>query len=602
MQPLLAQTAALALSLRRPIWREAELVVLALLVIGIYFTRLTDLTIRGEESRWARVAQEMVETGDWIVPRQQIEPFPDRPPLNSWAMILASLVTGGLNLAAVRLPTVMATLLTTLLVYIYSRNFLSRLGAFAGAACYATMAQVLQLGRMGESDGLLTLCLAGALFAWHWGYAVRRSAALAWPLGYLMAALAGLCKGPQGPIYFVVITGLFLIWRRDWRFVFNGWHAAGLATFALVLGAWQVPFYWELDATSARAIWSEGGEMSGRFDYSRIGRVLRNWAAYPFEVLTCMMPWSLMLLVLPTKWMRERIGPARPMVAFLLTAIAVAFITCWLPAESRARYFMSMYPCVAPLIGLAIQACCEANEGSWWQRSWDRHLTGGTIIIGLCAVALLCGRAWGGGGLFGLADATSVVFVVSYVIVAIVAAVVAHRARFASGLLRHQAGVLALAGFMGLTYTGVVVSLQALASNNPADVVRSVRALIPEGERLVSFGKIHHLFAYYYGDPIELQPLGEGEEAVRMPGEYFCFAIDPTYEPPSIPFDWEPIAEISCERSRSANPRTKVVVGRCLPAAACAATEDDSMVRPASYAEGDGEEEMRAAAAPLLTR
>jgi len=552
MQPLLAQTAFPAPAARPRIWREAELLVLALLVIGVYFTRLTDLTIRGEESRWARVAQEMIDTGDWIVPRQQVKPFPDRPPLNSWAMILASKVTGGVNLAAVRLPTVLATLLTTLLVYLYSRNFLSRLGAFAAAACYTTMAQVLQLGRMGESDGLLTLCMAGALFAWHWGYAVRSKAALAWPAGYFMAALAGLCKGPQGPIYFVVISGLFLTWRRDWRFLFNGWHAAGIATFALVLGAWQVPFYWEVDARSARAIWSEGGEMSGRFDYSRLSRVLRNWATYPFE--------------------------------------------------SRARYFMCMYPCVAPLIGLTIQACCETSERSWWQRNWDRHLLGGTIIIGLCAVAMLCGRAWGGRGLFGLAEATSLAFVLSYALVAALAASIAYRARFATGLLRHQAGVLALAGFMGLTYTGIVVSLQSLASNNPVEIVRSIRELIPEGERLVSFGKIHHLFAYYYKDPILLQPLGEGEEATRMPGEYFCFAIDPTYEPPSIPFDWEPVAEISCERSRSANPRTKVVVGRCLPAATHAAMEEDSMVRPASYAEREEGEQVGEAPAPRVTR
>ena len=108
------------------VWREVELLALVVLVLGVYFTRLTDLTIRGEESRWARVAQEMLETGDWIVPRQQTEPFPDRPPLNSWLMILASRLTGELNLAAIRLPAVTATLLITLAIYLYSRNFLSR--------------------------------------------------------------------------------------------------------------------------------------------------------------------------------------------------------------------------------------------------------------------------------------------------------------------------------------------------------------------------------------------------------------------------------------------------------------------------------------------
>ena len=44
---------------------------LVLLVLGVYFSRMTALSIRGEESRRARVAYEMLETGDWLVPRVQ---------------------------------------------------------------------------------------------------------------------------------------------------------------------------------------------------------------------------------------------------------------------------------------------------------------------------------------------------------------------------------------------------------------------------------------------------------------------------------------------------------------------------------------------------
>src|ERR1700733_9700105 len=116
---------ALPAARRRGAWREREFWLLVLLVLGVYFTRLTDLTIRGEESRWARVAQEMIDSGDWVVPRQQGQPFPDRPPLNSWAIIAASKLTGGVNLTAVRLPAVLATLLTVLAIYVYSRNYLS---------------------------------------------------------------------------------------------------------------------------------------------------------------------------------------------------------------------------------------------------------------------------------------------------------------------------------------------------------------------------------------------------------------------------------------------------------------------------------------------
>ena len=201
----------------RGAWCERELLILLVLVAGLYFCRLTDLTIRGEESRWARVAQEMLDTNDFIVPRQQGQPFLDRPPLNSWAIAVAAKLRGQLDLVAVRLPAATATLLIAALIYLYGRNYLTRLGAFAAAVAYPTMAQVLQLGRLAESDSLLALTMSAALFAWHYGYERRGDLRLAWCGGYAFAALAGLAKGPQGPIYFVAITTAFLALRRDWR-------------------------------------------------------------------------------------------------------------------------------------------------------------------------------------------------------------------------------------------------------------------------------------------------------------------------------------------------------------------------------------------------
>src|SRR4029078_8167692 len=104
-------------------WREWEFWILAALTAAIYFSRIADLTIRGEETRRAMVAAEILRSGDWIVPRPQGAPFLSRPPVASWAIVWFARLVGDLNLASVRLPTVIATLLTTLLVYAYSSLF-----------------------------------------------------------------------------------------------------------------------------------------------------------------------------------------------------------------------------------------------------------------------------------------------------------------------------------------------------------------------------------------------------------------------------------------------------------------------------------------------
>src|SRR5689334_765050 len=110
-------------------WLEPELAILLLFVVSAYFTRMTDLTIRGEESRRGLIAREMLESGDWIVPRCQGEPLFSRPPLQNWLIAGLALIRGDVDAVALRLPSDVALLLTVVLIYGYSRSFLSKLGS-----------------------------------------------------------------------------------------------------------------------------------------------------------------------------------------------------------------------------------------------------------------------------------------------------------------------------------------------------------------------------------------------------------------------------------------------------------------------------------------
>ncbi len=123
-------------------WRAWEVAVLVLLVLAGYFVRAGALPLRGEEPTRAQIAFEMAQSGDWIVPREQGEPFRIRPPLQNWAIAASCFALGSWNEWAVRFPSVVATLLTALVIYGYARVGLSRLGAFASAAAFATMADI----------------------------------------------------------------------------------------------------------------------------------------------------------------------------------------------------------------------------------------------------------------------------------------------------------------------------------------------------------------------------------------------------------------------------------------------------------------------------
>ena len=540
-------------------WREFELWLVVALVAAIYFPRLTTLTIRGEESRWARVAQEMLDSGDWIVPRQQGLPFADRPPLGSWAILAASRLVGEVNLVAVRLPSVIAVLLTAVIIYWYCRHFLSPLGALVGAVAYPTMSQVLQLGRLGESDALLALCLSAALFTWHVGYSCRRDPRPAWCVGYAFAAAAALVKGPQGPVYFASASIVYLTLRRDWRFLFSRWHVAGLAILMVIIAAWQVPFAIRIGPAASQMVWSEGGELSKRMAYQGLSSTVRHWAAYPFEVFACTMPWSFMLPPMATRWFRQSVGQAVPMVGFLLTACAVSLPTCWLPAETRPRYFMALYPCLAALCGAVVARSHESTESGWWPRSWDRFLQTAILLIVGASIAIPAAQLF---RIEAISQGLSAIAVVLLFICGIVAAGTIVWSRQGRHSRPAVLGAVAVAGFWGLISTSIVLTAQLRTSNDPQETISRVRQMMPEDVPLVSFRPIHHLFAYHYREPIRVQTVDDDRAPDDFDGDYFCYSVAHDIPPVEVPFAWELVAEVSCERARSAAPRTKVIVGR----------------------------------------
>jgi 4-amino-4-deoxy-L-arabinose transferase-like glycosyltransferase len=260
------------------LWREPQVVALILLVLGVYFSRLTALPIRGEESRWAGVSRELTVTGDLVVPRQQGQPFLSRPPLQCWLIALAGQARGQIDLAVVRLPATLATLLTSLLCYAYARGFLSPVGALAAGAGYATMVQVLELGRVAETEALLTLCLSASLLVWHMGHVRGWPAAGTWMAAYTLVALGVLAKGPQPPVYFAASVGLYLLLTRKLRVLLSWQHAVGVLTGALVAGAWLVPFYWHMGWGGLQTIF--GHDVGLRFVDMSWGTIVKHFIGY----------------------------------------------------------------------------------------------------------------------------------------------------------------------------------------------------------------------------------------------------------------------------------------------------------------------------------
>ncbi|MCI0682864.1 MAG: glycosyltransferase family 39 protein [Gemmataceae bacterium] len=548
----------------KPWWREAPVAWLILLVMIVYSARIAETPLRGEETRWALVAKEMVQSGDWIVPRQQDEAFLNRPPLHCWLIAATGVIRGAWDTLTYRLPSLAGTLFITLLIYGYARVSLNQLGALAAAAAFATMAELLQTGRLAETDAVFIPLVGASLLVWHWGYLRGWPDWRTWTAGYGFMALAALTKGPQAPIYFVGAVGAYLIVAGQWRRLFTWGHALGIVTAAAIVGAWALALVAEQGWEGAGVIW--GGQTALRLHGWRGAEVARHLLQFPFEVIACTLPWSLFLVAYLSRRFRNSLRSARPVAVFLGTCLAVAFPTCWVPPEGRTRYFAPLYPCLAVLIGLVIQRCAELR-GVEFRLAGRLRRTWTLSMIALAGVMMLAAGGLVAASMFPehprLAPwAGPPVLTACYALASVALAALACRARHAGDPRHILAGGIALTGFMGIVIANVVTDAHVRNDPDTAAAMAQVHGRLPHATPLVSLNPIHHRFAYYHGKPIAQAPWPTAAHAADERLTYFCFDAAKPGRREALPFAWEEVAVVSMERRQRRNPREVVIVGR----------------------------------------
>ncbi len=547
-------------------WSDLSAVALIIMIVATIFSaRITDMPVVGEESRWATAAREMIATGDWVVPRQQGVVFPERPPMTMWLMAVVGTIRDDVDTIAIRLPSVVAVVLTSLLIYGYTRVLVTGFAAVAAALAFASMGQVLQIGRMGESEAVFTLLVSASLLLWHLGYSRGWSPLATWTIAYACAALAALVKGPQAPVYFVAITSIYLAVQRDWRYLLRWQTATGAATFAAIIAAWQIPFYRATDLPTVAATWA--GLAADRV---QLAGLIEHTAAYPLETFVCLLPWSPILLALLRRETRDLLADKWPLVTFLLIALAVAYPTVWFVSGAQARYFMPLYPLVAVLVGLMIECCSNAAAGCYPRRAWHQFLLFCSIFFGAVSLLALIEAKWALGIYQPLWFSLALLPVAAAVIGTI------WKCYCSNTPSKRLVAVGTIALFAGVTHVGVLMNISIARWNDPTPAVAEVQEIVAS-KPLVSLTAIDHRFAFFYEQPIAELPWPLDVDDLPSDVEYFCFMRSPndtaqqreagrgrtwTTTLGTLPFAWEEVATLCVERRIRNHPQIMVVLGR----------------------------------------
>lgn len=560
----------------RTFW--VDLLLLTLLFCVSYLPRITSLPLRGEETRRARIAWEMRETGNYTVPMLQAEPRLIKPPFHNWMIDLSARLCGGYNRFSIRLPSLIAVIGVALLLYCYANTFWGRVPAFASSLVWLTMGQVLQLGRLAETDLLFAALFASSMIVWHWGE-IRGRSLITWPLAYQLAVAAFLTKGIQVPVYLAGSIGLYLILTLRWKRLFAVSHGIAILAGAAVMAPWVMDFVNQLGWDGLHTLYL--GEVGERVSDHGWGKFISHLIELPLEVFgATLFPWSLLLLAYCFASVRKQLlatSTQRDLALFSLIVCAVAWPTVWLPVNSSTRYLLPIYPFIALLMGNVLGVLwTQATETSTLNLLWKRNVMAFGVILTTASIAGIGFSLWAPYSPY--AQPLWQLLLIGSLGGVLVCEPFFRNQSFLSTLFQPQSRTQTQAGLIVLLTVSVMLGpfLNVLIHRSPnADVqISELKQQLPAEAQLVSYGLLHHLFLYHFEDHVQQHPWPKSitspqqstaleEDAIVQPGEYFCFHHKRmNRELPQLEFGWELVSVINCDRTIKSTPYDLIVVGK----------------------------------------
>ncbi|MCI0568288.1 MAG: glycosyltransferase family 39 protein [Acidobacteria bacterium] len=332
-----------------------------------------------DEPRYAGVARNILESGDWIRLTDNGEAYTQKPPLFFWILAAAAKLGGGLNETTSRIPAGIAGLLCVAVVYrLGNRLFNSRVG-WLSAMTLATSQRFFLEARWVHMDTLLTLFVVLAMQS---AYTALRGSRRDWVWMYGWMALGCLVKGPLGLALPAVGVLVYMASTREMsRLKESGWF-------------WGLPLcllpvlFWLL--ASSRLSGINPGSVVSKQVFQRLMDGVhhpRPFYYYLYSLPLEFLPWTLFLPSILRFTFPAAHGRERGNLLFLYGWIVGGLALLSLVAEKRPSYLLPLFPALALLAGFFFDSFLTRYDASGMSR-WIQS------PIALGGVTCLVGTIW----------------------------------------------------------------------------------------------------------------------------------------------------------------------------------------------------------------
>ncbi len=365
-------------------WSLAGLVVVAGMVL---FYRLGSFRTFSSHEVYAVVpAREMLETGDWILPKFGGLYRLRKPPLAYWIAAGSSQLLGEISPLSARLPSALAGLLLTGLMGLWAWRWYGPRVGWTAAFVQLTAAWFVIFARKAEIDMVLCLFTTAALFliADEPSRESARRSFFRWLGVYGFLSLAWLAKFHYGPTMVLAPAIAFVLIERRWDQLKKFVHPVGWVCFLAAALVWpmlvlrHVPDAWD--------IWRR----------ETVGRAIGEMGTHPLLYyvpffLWMPMPWTPFVFAsIRQSWCaawKEKDPKERFLWVWCLTQLVIVTLS----VSKHKHYLLAMMPMLTLLAARSLSETLHKFSEGRWRLTWKGIglLIGMNLVLGAVLVAAI---------------------------------------------------------------------------------------------------------------------------------------------------------------------------------------------------------------------
>lgn len=308
-----------------------------------------------DETRYAVVAREMRESGNWILPQLNGKIYAEKPPLFFWLVNLSVFFLGEDTEFANRLPSALAGVLTMILTFLFGKKLFNERAGFFSAMILSTCFLFPQLSRWMLMDSLFTLFFTLTLFYFYLGHEDEEGRPKYYLLAGFFTALATLTKGPIAFLPTIILL-LYSFVQKEPQKARNLFYSF-MISIALIL-IWLLPACWAGGETYKDRLLF--GQTLGRFieggKHFHAQSFFFYFIRFPLEFF----PWTVFL---PTVFVFALKNGKNKSRRFLFVWFITVFLFFTLSRGKKDNYILPLYPAAALLVGSLFDFELDSNAG-----------------------------------------------------------------------------------------------------------------------------------------------------------------------------------------------------------------------------------------------